>query len=208
MTGFSQFFQREIAGRDQPHINPKRMARADWPDITLREAFQQAGLHCQRQTVDLVKRQSAAVGMLQGTDMAVKRAWKGAFFVAEQRRFNRISRDRADVEEPERGLGTRAGGLDGADQRFLTSAAFAFDQHRAVIACGLCRHGQRGAERRRSADHGFEIGRAGHFLGQRLQLVARGFAGGSHPQGLHQPIRRDRFDHIIGCTGAHRLNCE
>ena len=146
--------------------------------------------------------------MLQRADLAVERAWKRTLFVTEQRAFDRIGRDRTNVEQPEWGFGARAGSLHRAHHHLLAATAFALDQHRALAARRLGRHRQRRAERGRGPDHRIEIGRAGHFFGQRLQFVARRLAGGRHPQRQHHLIGCNRLDQVIGRPGAHRLDRE
>jgi len=72
----------------------------------------------------------------------------------------------------------------------------------------LGRLGQCIAEQRGSADHRVKIEMAFHFFGQRGEFVARGFAVGGVAQCLHQPVRRDRLDQIIGRARPHRFHRE
>lgn len=144
--------------------------------------------------------------MLDRADLAIEGAGERALFVAEQYGFERVGRHRADIDHAEGHLGTRAGSVDRADQRFLAGAALALDEHVVVPARGLCGHGQGGAECGGGADHRVEIGLARHLLGQRGQLVARHVAGGGRAQGLHQAFRRHRLDQVVGRARPHRLH--
>jgi hypothetical protein len=204
--GIGKFAQGRIAACDQAHIDAERMARADRLHVSAIEELRQAFLDMAGQAVDLVDHQGAAVGMLKRADVPVERAGKGAFLVAEQHAFDLVGGNAAGVDDAQRRLGARAGGVHRADQHFLAGAAFALDQHGLLGARGLGRHGQRGAERRGRADHRIEIERRADLFGQRLQFGGRRFARGRAAQGVEQAVGRDRLDQVVGRACAHRFH--
>ena len=110
-----------------------------------------------RKPVDLVEHQRACVAMLERTHLALESSGERAFFVPEQRGFNRVDRYACDIDEAEGRTGARAGGVDGAQQHFLAGAAFAFDQNMRMCARGLGGAGKRDAECGIGADHRIEI---------------------------------------------------
>ena len=198
-----QILERCIAGRDQPRVDPERMARTDRADVAALERFQQALLHAKRKPVDLVQSQGPAVAMLKRPDLAIERAGERAFFMTEQGGFDHVFRDRPDVQDAKRRFGPGRGGVHRADDHFLAGAAFSLDQDRAVAASRLGRDGQRRAERRGRADHRVEVGRCLHLFGQRLQFVVRGFAHRRRAQRLHEAVGRDRLDQVVRHPGTH-----
>ena len=203
MAAFGQVAQRQVAGGKQAHVDLEGIVRANGAHIAALQRFEQAFLHGHGQAVDLVDHQGAAVAMLQGADLPIEGAGEGAFFVAEQGGFERVRRNPASVDQPQRQARTRAGGMHRAHQHFLAGAAFALDQHVRMAARRLGRHGERRAEGGGGADHRLEIGAGGHLFGQRCQFVTRGFTRGGAAQGLHQAVRRHRLNQIVRGAGAH-----
>ena len=106
-----QFGQRGVARREQPHVDPETVPRADRLNLPGSEVDGEPFLHRQRHPVDLVEHQRRAVGLLECADMAVERPGERAFFMPEQHRFDLIGGNPADVDETQTGLGARAGGV-------------------------------------------------------------------------------------------------
>ncbi len=160
MAGGDEVGERQVAGRDHPHVDAEAVLHPDRAHRAVAQRLEQAVLQLERQAVELVEHQRAAVAVLHRPGLAVEGAGEGALLVPEQQRFEAARGHSADVDRAERGLGARRCGLHRADQHLLAGAALALDQHRAVAARGLGRLGQRVAERRGGADHRIEIERA------------------------------------------------
>src|SRR5690606_11019461 len=76
--------QIDIGRRHQPNIDRYRRTRSHPYHFTLLQDPQQLDLHIQRQVADLIKKQRAAIGRLEPSNLAAGGAGKGAPFVDEQ----------------------------------------------------------------------------------------------------------------------------
>ncbi|KAK0329393.1 hypothetical protein LTR94_037021, partial [Friedmanniomyces endolithicus] len=77
-----------VGGGDDAHIDRARMAPAERHDLLAMQHAQQRGLRVERQVIDLVQEQGAAVGVDELPDAPFERARERALFVAEQLAFD------------------------------------------------------------------------------------------------------------------------
>ena len=87
-----------VARRDDPDIDLDRLAAADAVDLALLDRAQKLGLEAGIHFADLVEQQRAAVGLFELADTPRHGAGEGAFFVAEQLRFQKGLGDRRAVD--------------------------------------------------------------------------------------------------------------
>ena len=90
--------ERAIGGRDQAEVDVDRFVAAEAFEASLFEHAQQLGLRHQRHVADFVEEQRAAVGELEAARLAIVRAGEGAFFIAENFRFEQAVRERGAVD--------------------------------------------------------------------------------------------------------------
>src|SRR5262245_27431804 len=122
--------QVAVGGGDQAHVGADRLAATDALERLLLQYPQDLRLGRQRHVADLVKKQGAAVGLLEPADAAALRPGEGALLVAEQLALQQRLRDGGAVQGQKRRLGPRAVLVDGPGHQLLARAALAGDQHR------------------------------------------------------------------------------
>ena len=149
-----------VGGGDDADVDRLGDAAADPLDLAGLERAQQLDLGVERQLADLVEEEGRAVGILEAADMAVEGAGEGALLVAEQHRFDEIFGDRAAIDDVQRLLAARGGGVDRLGDDFLARAALALDQDGDAGAGGLGGDRERGAELGRRADDLLEAERS------------------------------------------------
>ncbi|MCY1222594.1 hypothetical protein D9M72_346920 [compost metagenome] len=195
-----------VGGRDQPHIDPVRMARADRLDLALLHGTQELHLHFERQVADLVEEQGAAVGIDELAGVFFRRAGKGALFVAEENALDQVMRDRATIDGDEGLADPVARRLDGAGHHFLADAGLAFEHDRNVGLGGTARQVDHPDHRRACRNDVLEADGA-------AARTARGFdlaVAARHLQRIadrdRQPLRRDGLHQEVEGTRLHRVN--
>ena len=122
-----------VGGGDDPDIELDHALAADAVDLAGLERAQQAGLGVHRHVADLVKKQRAALGLLEFARRAGDGAGEGALFVAEQFRLDQLRRNRRHIDRDERAVFPVPETVDGLGHQFLAGAGFAQDQHGEVI---------------------------------------------------------------------------
>src|SRR5690554_1770126 len=128
-AGLHQFFQILVCGGDDAHIHFDGGGAAYPVELAIGQYSQQSGLGVGGHIADFVQKQGAAVGLLKTALAGGAGAGEGAFFVAEQFRFNQVFGDGSHVQGDERVVGPRAVVVQGLGYELLTGAAFAVDQY-------------------------------------------------------------------------------
>src|SRR5262249_12362286 len=126
-------FQIAVGRRDQPHICADGLIATDALERLLMEHTQQLRLQGQRHVSDFVKKDRAAVALLELADTAPVGAGKRTFLVSEQFALQKVFRDCRAVKRQERPIGPGAVLVDGARDQFLSGAALSRDQYREAL---------------------------------------------------------------------------
>ena len=121
--------QVHVGGGDHPHVHLNGLARADAGDFALLQNAQQFDLKRQAKLADFIEQQGAALRRLEPAGMALYRAGKRPFFMAEQLRFRQAFAERAAVDGQKRPVAARAMVMQVAGDDLLTGAGFADNQH-------------------------------------------------------------------------------
>jgi len=111
-----------MAGGDQPDIDRYRPRATDTPHRRFLDDAQQPCLQSKRHFRNLIKKQRAAMSLLEPPCMLPDRAGKGTTFVPEQFGFDQLRCNRATIDRDERAAGPRAGGMDCACDDVLAGA--------------------------------------------------------------------------------------
>ncbi|STV86912.1 Uncharacterized protein conserved in bacteria [Klebsiella michiganensis] len=117
--------QVHVGGGDHPHVHLNGLARADAGDFALLQNAQQFDLKRQAKLADFIEQQGAALRRLEPAGMALYRAGKRPFFMAEQLRFRQAFAERAAVDGQKRPVAARAMVMQVAGDDLLTGAGFA-----------------------------------------------------------------------------------
>ena len=91
VAGSNQLLKVTMCGHENAHIDGGGLGGADALDLALFQHAQQLGLHGRRHIADLVKKESAAMGLLEFARVALGRAGKRSFLVAEELALDQLS---------------------------------------------------------------------------------------------------------------------
>ena len=185
-----------MGGGDDPHIHFDGLARTDAGNFPLLQHAQQLDLQRQAQFADLIEQQGPALGGFKPAGVALHRAGKGAFFMAEEFSFRQAFGQRAAVNGEKRLVATRAVMMKIAGNHLFTGAGFADDQDggfrwRQLVQQALKRFRRRVDEHGRIGQ-GFRIEHGGPPLNDALNLSS---AGDRHQRGT-PPV-------CCKCVSAH-----
>src|SRR5690554_2566328 len=128
-AGLHQYFQILVCGGDDAHIHFDEGGAAYPVEFAIGQYPQQAGLGVGGHIADFVQKQGAAVGLLKTALAGGAGAGEGAFFVAEQFRFNQVFGNGGHVQGDERVVGPGAVVVQGLGHQFFTGATLAVDQY-------------------------------------------------------------------------------
>jgi hypothetical protein len=128
---------------------------------------QELGLQAQAEISDFVQEQRPAVGKLEAAAPRVRRAGKGALFVAEEFVFDQGLRKIGAGKTDERLRGPRTHAVDRSRPEFFSGTGFTGDQDGDVAGRHFLRHRQDFGQRALSADHRIRGGDF-HFLRAKL----------------------------------------
>src|SRR5690606_36068127 len=117
---------------------------------------QELGLEVDVELADLVEEDRAARGLLEAAAVLADRAGERALLVAEQRRLDEITRDRATVEDDERLVTARRGVVDAPGDELLAGAGLAGDEAGQIARRDLLEGREDLAHTGRGADHPIE----------------------------------------------------
>ncbi|MNU72251.1 hypothetical protein D3C71_617050 [compost metagenome] len=151
--------QTMLARAQDAHVDGFVATAAQLAHAALLQHAQQLYLHGQRQIVDFIEQQTAAMSRLEQALALVQRARIGARAAAEEFRFHQRFGNSAAVDGDKREAGTRALRMDGTRRQFLARARFAADGHRRATAGDAADlraqrlHGQRVAAQLRRRRH-------------------------------------------------------
>src|SRR5208337_2243598 len=127
-----ELFEFLVGGGDAAEVNLDGMRAADALDFAFLEDTQQIGLGFQADVADFIEKDGAALGNFKTALLAVLRAGKRAFFMAEKLAFEERFRQRAAMDHHQRIVVAGAGRMDRAGAEFLAGAAFAGNQNGGV----------------------------------------------------------------------------
>jgi hypothetical protein len=97
-TAVAHLLLEVLVGRgDHPHVDTDQLAAADAEELVLGQHPQQTGLQRQRHVANLVQKQGSAIGLLEATDVSLRRAGEGAGFVSEQFGLKQLGWNRRGV---------------------------------------------------------------------------------------------------------------
>ena len=133
-AAFDECFEIFVGGADDADIDKSFPRVADAPHGFFLNGAQEFDLHRQRQIGYFVKKQRAAVGVLEETETVLVGTGEAAFFVTEKLAFHQIFGDGAAVDGNEGFVGPVGKFVDGARSLFFTGAGFAgnIDGHAAA----------------------------------------------------------------------------
>ena len=133
--------QIEVGGGNDTHIDGNRGGAADPVDHPVLQHPQEFDLEIVIGGADFVQHQRPLVRQFEIAEAAVGGAGKRPFFVAEKLALQHPLGQGAAVHRHEGVLGARAPVMDQPRHQFLADAGFSLDQHVAVGAGHLFRHG-------------------------------------------------------------------
>ena len=176
-------FEVPVGGGHQAEVGAQGIDAADAPVSAGFQQAQQLDLKRKWQLADFVKEQSSSRCRFNQALLAVRGTGEGAFFIAEQFRFEQRFRQTGAIHGDERPLGARTGLVNHAGDEFLARAGFAQQHDRGFRGCGACDQPEHAREGRRTSNQ---------------PLRRRPAAGMAH--------HAHRFDEIADAAGivAHR----
>src|SRR5690606_4204071 len=118
MTRLDQLVERARAGRDDADVDALADRAADHLDLTRVQKFDELRLRFERDALDMVDDDAAAVGLDEPADLAVEGARKGTALVPEEARSDEAGRDRRTIDHHELAARARARAVDGAGEDF------------------------------------------------------------------------------------------
>src|SRR5579864_6983613 len=121
-----------VGGGEHANIHGESLTRPDRLEALFLEHAQDFGLRAQAHVSDFVEEESAAVGLLEFSDLVFGRTGKTAFHVAKQFGFNQLFGNCGAADLDKQALASQTGGVQGASHKFLASSAFAVNQNPAV----------------------------------------------------------------------------
>ena len=129
----------------------------DAVELTIRQNTQQASLQVERHVTDLVKKQCAAIGLLEPTTPGGLGAGERATLMAEQFTLEQVLGNRRGVDRDERtvaaGVAARAVLVKCTRDEFLARTRLAGDQHRDIALAESADRAKDVLHRRRLAQH-------------------------------------------------------
>lgn len=124
---FDEFVEISVRGDDGAHIDLDGLVAADTLNFAFFEDAKKFGLHGQGHVADFIEEECAAFGLLEFSGVASGGAREGAFFVAEQLRFDEFGGNGGAIKGDESVFVTRGFFVNGAGHEFLAGACFAKD---------------------------------------------------------------------------------
>src|SRR5258708_6129352 len=97
-----------VRGRDDPHVNLQRIARADALEGLFLKHAQQLGLHLEADVADLIEEQRAAVCHLEAADLVTMGARERPFNMSEKLALQQAGRKGGTINLDEGFPGTGA----------------------------------------------------------------------------------------------------
>jgi hypothetical protein len=127
--------QVSVNRRHNAYIREEGLGAADTAYFAGLECSQELGLELWFEFTDLVEKESASIGLLEGSVSLSCCAGEGPFLVAKQFRLEEFSWQGGAVER-DKGAGLSwTSGVQGASRQLFSGAALTSDQHRGVV-CG------------------------------------------------------------------------
>ncbi len=206
MARLDQLVERAGARRDDADVDALADRTADHLHLARVQEFDELRLRFERDALDMVDDDAAAVGLHEPADLTVERARKGTAFVAEQSRSDQARRHRRAIDHDKLAAGARAGAMDRARKDFLAGAGLAVDHHRHACARGLRGDRERAAEIGARPDDFLESQWSTKLFGERAQFALRTAGRHDAVERFEQPVGRDRFLDEVARPGAHRAD--
>ena len=129
LSGFAQFIQVGLGGGNHSAVDAHALVRTEAFQAVFLQHPQQFDLQTEGHAFDFIKKQAAAVGVLDLADPAFAGAGEGVGLVAENLAFEQVFRQAAAVEGDELLTFAPAKVVQAARDQLLASAGFALDQH-------------------------------------------------------------------------------
>ncbi len=136
-SGLNRGIEVAICRGDDADVDAATLRRADRLYLTLLQGAQELGLQIHRHVADFVQKERAAVGGLEQTLLAMKRAGKRTLDVAEQLGFNQSRNEGRAIDGNKRLLFTRTREMHALGHQLLTCAALSQDQNRILVQAHL-----------------------------------------------------------------------
>jgi hypothetical protein len=131
-TGRDRFFEMDIRGGNQPHVDGDLLARAHRYDFAFLNHSKQFDLQGQWQIADFIQEQRPAMGGLKPSGLSGHGAGESAPLMAEQLTFHERLADRRTIDRDERAVTSTAPYMDLAGNQLFAGASFADDERRGV----------------------------------------------------------------------------
>ena len=116
-----------MRGHEDADVHADGFVSTDTLDLAFFQNAQELGLHGDGHVADFVKKQSAAIGLLEFPEMFGGRAGERAFFVAEELRLDEFGGNGGAVESDERVFVARGFLVNGARDKLFAGASLAED---------------------------------------------------------------------------------
>jgi len=128
-SGLDCIAQVGMGGTHDTHVDLLLRLAAEAPHPVRLEHAQQACLKCRRQLRDLVEKERAPVGLLEGPATPLYRTRERSALVPEQHALDELPGQATHVEHDERAGSTRASLVNRARHELLADTGFATQQH-------------------------------------------------------------------------------
>ena len=134
-------FEVAVARRDHLEVDFQFPVTAHAADPAVLDGLEQFRLEIQVQLAEFVKKQGAAIGLLDEPPPPVPGAREGPCLVAEQFGLEQFPRERGAIDFHQRTFGSRTGMVKDACDQTLPGTGFAADQQRRKRYPGeSCQH--------------------------------------------------------------------
>ena len=127
---FHQLAQIHVGGGDDAHIHFDHVHPAEAHELAFLHHAQQLGLRLEGNVADFVEEDAPFVGQVEEAFLRVHRAGECAFYVPEQRGFEKIRRQVAGVHGHERAIFALRVRVNGACHQLFARAALTLDENR------------------------------------------------------------------------------
>ena len=127
---FHQLAQIHVGGGDDAHIHFDHFHPAEAHELAFLHHAQQLGLRLEGNVADFVEEDAPFVGQVEEAFLRVHRPGECAFYVPEQRGFEKIGRQVAGVHGHERAIFALRVRVNGACHQLFARAALTLDENR------------------------------------------------------------------------------
>ncbi len=129
--------QIPVSGGHHPHIDPYRLFPAHRANLEVLQNTQQLGLQMQGHLANLIKKNSAAVGLLKGAAPGASGAGKGPTGVTKKFAFQKLFRQGCGINRHKGAGGAGAFSVDGLGQMLFSHPGLAKQEQHGVARCHL-----------------------------------------------------------------------